>query len=71
VSGREPVPPNAAGQGASPETQLALLLRMVQWHLDEVAHDLPAGRVTVAKREELADLLEGLGGLVRACESGR
>lgn len=48
------------------ETQLAVLLRLVQWHLDEVAHDLPAGRVTVAKREELAGLLEGVAGLVRA-----
>jgi hypothetical protein len=66
VSSHGLVPPAPAVQGASPEAQLAVLLRMVQWHLDEVAHNLPAGRATMAEREDLADMLEDLAGFVRA-----
>lgn len=56
-AGREEVPPEVA---------LAVLLRSVQWHLDDVAHDLPAGRTTADQREELATSLEALAELVRA-----
>lgn len=44
---------------------LVVLLRQTQWLLDDVAHDLPAGRLTEAKRAELAGLLEDLATLVR------
>jgi hypothetical protein len=50
----------------SPEVALGVLLRTVQWHLDDVAHDLPAGRTTTAQREELATSLEALAELIRA-----
>jgi hypothetical protein len=52
--------PNIAGRGVPPETTLAVLLRLVQWHLDDVAHDLPAGRVTAEQWAELATVLEDL-----------
>jgi hypothetical protein len=47
------------------EATLAVLLRQTQWLLDDVAHDLPAGRVTPDKGEELAGILESLAALVR------
>lgn len=43
-----------------------MLLRQTQWMLDDVAFDLPAGRVTPQKRTELAEILEQLAELVRA-----
>lgn len=46
--------------------KIAVMLRLVQWHLDDVAHDLPAGRVTSAQRDELAGLLEDVAGFLRA-----
>ena len=49
-----------------PESTLAALLRVVQWRLDEVAFDLPAGRSTVEQRAELAEALEQLAAVVRA-----
>lgn len=58
--------PQPAGRDVPPEVALAVLLRTVQWHLDDVAHDLPAGRATAEQREELATSLEALAGLVRA-----
>ena len=39
------------------EVELAVMLRRVEWLISELAHHLPAGRVTVAKRHECADLL--------------
>lgn len=44
---------------------LAVLLRQVQWLLDDVAHDLPAGKLSAAKQCELADILERLAALLR------
>jgi hypothetical protein len=47
------------------DATLAVLIRQTQWLLDDVAHDLPAGRVTPEKGEELAGILESLAPLVR------
>jgi hypothetical protein len=47
------------------DATLAVLIRQTQWLLDDVAHDLPAGRVTPAKGEELAGILESLAALIR------
>ncbi|SFB50421.1 hypothetical protein SAMN05216266_114185 [Amycolatopsis marina] len=47
------------------DATLAVLLRQTQWLLDDVAHDLPAGRVTPEKGAELAGLLEDLAALIR------
>lgn len=44
---------------------LAVLIRQTQWLLDDVAHDLPAGRVSPEKGVELAAILESLAALVR------
>ncbi|MGH3924897.1 MAG: hypothetical protein ACRDTT_18890 [Pseudonocardiaceae bacterium] len=46
---------------------LAVLIRQTQWLLDDVAHDLPAGRASPEKGEELAVILESLAALVRQC----
>jgi hypothetical protein len=58
--------PQTAGRGVPPEVALAVLLRTVQWHLDDVAHDLPTGRTTIEQREALATSLEALAELIRA-----
>jgi hypothetical protein len=58
--------PQPAGCNVPPEVALAVLLRTVQWHLDDVAHALPAGRTTANQREELATSLEILAELVRS-----
>ena len=50
-------------------SQLAVLLRQAQWTLDDVAHDLPARRVTPEAREELARMLESLVSAIRASAS--
>lgn len=47
------------------DATLAVLIRQTQWLLDDVAHDLPAGRVTPDKGAELAGLLEDLAALIR------
>ena len=52
------------GHGPS-DSQLAVLLRQAQWALDEAAHDLPAGRVSAQRRDELAGRLEALAVLLR------
>lgn len=48
------------------DSQLAVLVLQVSWALGEAAHDLPAGRVSAARRAELADTLQALGFIVRA-----
>jgi hypothetical protein len=58
-------PPAVPPPDVPPEVALAALLRTVQRHLDDVAHDLPAGRATIEQREELATGLEALAKLVR------
>jgi hypothetical protein len=50
----------------SEQVALGVLLRQTQWLLDEVAHDLPAGRLRPEKRDELATILEQLAVLVRS-----
>ncbi|SFB51187.1 hypothetical protein SAMN05216266_11539 [Amycolatopsis marina] len=50
---------------APDDATLAVLIRQTQWLLDDVAHDLPAERVTPEKGEELARILEDLAALVR------
>lgn len=49
----------------NPEVALGVVLRQTQWLLDDVAHDLPAGRLRPEKRDELAAILEDLADLVR------
>lgn len=44
---------------------LVVVIRQAQWLLDDVAHDLPAGRVSPEKGDELAVILESLATLVR------
>lgn len=39
------------------DAQLAVLLRKVQWEIDAMAFDLPAGRCTPERRAHLADAL--------------
>lgn len=58
-------PGNVAGNGTPPEVSLAVLIRLVQWNLDDIAHDLPAGRATVEQRAQLAANLESLAELLR------
>lgn len=50
---------------APDDATLAVLIRQTQWLLDDVSHDLPAGRVTPERGEELARILEDLAALVR------
>jgi hypothetical protein len=45
-----------SGDGA----ELAVVLRSVQWTLDDLAHDLPAGRATPQRMRDLATLLRRL-----------
>lgn len=48
------------------DRKLTVLLRQTQWLLDDAASDIPAGRYTSNKRDELAVLLENLAALIRA-----
>lgn len=45
--------------------QLAVLLRTAQWEIDALAFDLPAGRCTSERREQLADALVKLAEVLR------
>lgn len=54
------------GDPSIDDAQLAVLLRTAQWMFDDLAHDLPAGRVTPDRLTDLATLLERLAGLLRA-----
>ncbi|MBQ0926632.1 hypothetical protein [Saccharopolyspora endophytica] len=45
--------------------QLAVLLREVQWEIDAMAFDLPAGRCTPERREQLAEVLVKLAEVLR------
>lgn len=45
--------------------QLAVLLRTAQWEIDALAFDLPAGRCTPERREQLADALVKLAEVLR------
>lgn len=47
------------------DSQLAILLRQVQWTLGDAAFDWPRGRVSAQQREELAGTLESLASIVR------
>lgn len=58
----DPVPYVPSVDGA----ELAVVLRTVQWTLDDLAHDLPAGRATPQRLWELAALLEQLAVMLRA-----
>lgn len=49
----------------STDAQLAVLLRTAQWALDELAYDLPYGRATPARLEEMADALEKITFILR------
>jgi hypothetical protein len=44
---------------------MTVTLRAAQWLLDDVAHDLPAGRVTPDRWTELAATLDQLTVLIR------
>jgi immunity protein Imm1 of predicted polymorphic toxin system len=46
--------------------RLAVVLRSAQWTLDDLAHDLPAGRCTPQRLRELATVLEQLAVALRA-----
>lgn len=52
-----------------PDPALAVLLRETQWLLDDVAHDLPAGKLDAAKQAELAEILERVAALIRAAST--
>ncbi|MGH3620320.1 MAG: hypothetical protein ACRDQ5_00820 [Sciscionella sp.] len=45
---------------------MTVLLRAAQWKLDDVAHDLPAGRTTDYQCQQLAELLIELASLLLA-----
>lgn len=45
--------------------ELAVVLRAAQWSLDDLAHDLPAGRATPERLLDLATVLEQLAELLR------
>lgn len=47
------------------ERKLAVVLVQTQLLLDELAHELPAGRVPADKRNEAADTLQGVARLLR------
>lgn len=44
---------------------LAVLLRQAQWLLDDAARDVPAGRLTAERGEELASILDDLAAVMR------
>lgn len=50
---------------ASDAGSLAVVIRQTQWLLDDTARDVPAGRLTPEKSQELAAILDGLAALVR------
>jgi hypothetical protein len=45
--------------------QLATMLRLVQWELDEAAHHVGAGRYDQHQRQALATVLESLSAALR------
>lgn len=47
-------------------SDLAVLVLQVSWALADAAHDLPAGRMSVRQRVELADTVQALGFILRA-----
>lgn len=47
------------------DTALAVALRQTQWLLADVARDVPDGRLSPAKADELVAILEDLAALVR------
>jgi hypothetical protein len=47
------------------DTTLAVVLRQTQWLLADAARDVPAGRFTPERAEELAAILDDLASLVR------
>jgi hypothetical protein len=56
-------------QPALDNAALAVALRSTQWALDDVAHDLPAGRADPDDLHQLAEVLEALAALLRATVS--
>lgn len=56
------------GKRPSDAARLAIVLRQTQWELDRVAFNLPEGRVTQHEREQLADALVTLAGLLRSAD---
>lgn len=52
-------------RGHFDDAQLAVLLREVQWEIDSMAFDLPAGRGTPERRALLADVLVKLADVLR------
>lgn len=46
-------------------SDLAVLVLQTSWALADAAHDLPAGRMSGQRREELADTLQALGYALR------
>lgn len=59
-----------AGGGPVDDVKLAHVLRFAQWALDDAAHELPTGRATARRLDELALGLETLAGLLRARAAG-
>lgn len=51
---------------SSDGAKLAVVLRSAQWTLDDLAHDLPAGRCTPQRLRDLATVLEQLATALRA-----
>lgn len=49
----------------NPDAALAVVLRQAEWLLADAARDVPAGRLTMEKSEELAEILEQLVALIR------
>jgi hypothetical protein len=50
------------------DRQLAALLRRAQWLLDDVAHEVAAGRCGDSERSAVADVLDGLAAALRGEE---
>lgn len=65
-----PLAPPGDRPDPATDGELAVLVLQVSWALGDAAHDLPAGRVSAAQREELADTLQALGFIVRASAPG-
>lgn len=59
--------PDPSGTGVRwvNESDLAVLVLQTSWALADAAHDLPAGRMSGQRREELADTLQALGYVLR------
>lgn len=72
VGAREPVPypqiavTNIPFVPSNDGAKLAVVLRSAQWTLDDLAHDLPAGRCTPQRLRDLAAVLEQLATALRA-----